>query len=228
MAEKPPTLDRFEQGRAAAEVGRDQQKQFQPYGENEEAGPGNLMKGDIGEPTPTGQPAGSPETGPNQQTPEQLKDDNAQRRAAEKMERDRQRSNARRNELNQSLRPAGALKRFFNQKKIKQLTKEKKEKDEELTKKKKKINKLKVKWWQWLILLFKLLLSIFGIGVPLTALQLEEMSRKSLEVKLLKKQAKELKKDIDNINIKIYNLQNVIKLQAQKDIQEAQTSAPPA
>lgn len=203
-----------------------QNTRFQPYKNNEEAGPGNLMKGDIGEPVPAARPAETPETEPGRPGPEQLKTDNEQRRAAEKMEEERERSNARKNELNQRfLRPAGALKGLLNQKEIKRLAKEKKEKGEELARKNKKIKKLKIKWWQWLNLLIKLILSIFGIGIALTALQLEEMGRKKTEAELLKKQAQGLKKDIDNINIKIYNLQNVIKLQAQRDAQEAQGAA---
>ncbi|MBI5728752.1 MAG: hypothetical protein HY983_00710 [Candidatus Magasanikbacteria bacterium] len=228
MADQPPALNRNEQGAAAGELGSDRQKnQFQPYAENEGAGPGNLMKGNIGEPAGAGRPVGSPETDQSQGSPEELKEADNQRRTAENVEQERQRSNALKAELNQSLRPAGALKGLLNRKKIKRLAKEKKEKSEELAKKNKKIKKLKPKWWQWLKLLVKLFLSIFGIGIPMVALQLEEMGRKSLEVKLLKKQAKTLQDEIKKIDINIYNLQNVIKLQARRDAQKAAAGAAP-
>lgn len=228
MAEKPPALDHFEQGRAAAEVGRDQQqKQFQPYqAEGEEATPENLMKGNISGPTTAGQPTVSPEAETGEQKPEQLKGDEDQRRAAENMENRRQRSNARRDEINQTgpLRTAGNIKGLMNRKKIKELNNEIKEKGKELDKQNKKLKKTKIKWWRWPLIILSLLFWLIGIGEVWTAKQLSGVAEKYAQAKIIKKEINKLKNDIKNIELEIYNRQNIIKLNSQKEWQARQTA----
>lgn len=205
----PPQIDQFEQSQAAGTVNSDQQKNnFQPY-ENENEG-GSLAKDEATK--QSNETSESPEDG---QSPEQQK-------IAAQMEQDRQRKNMHRDDLNQSMRPIGFIKGLYNRKEIRKLTEQKEEKEAKLKKINEKINKLKLKWWQVLRIIFELIQWILGYGVVETFAEFIIRVFKVAEQRVLKKDAKTLKKEIEKIGTEIYNRQNVIKLEAQQEVQAEQ------
>lgn len=195
----PPDLAANEQVAAASDMEKD--RQMRPV--DDEASPDNLMKGGL-----TTEAANEPMN--NTQLSEDEQND-----SAVQAEQERLRKNNFTDDLNQTFgKTAGGIKSLVNRREIKKLEKDRQEVEERISTLTKRINKLKLKWWNAIILTVNILLIFVGIGVATTTVKLLRDAERESVIKILKKARSKKEKELEAVNTQIYNLVNLFKRQA--------------